>query len=171
MLGLTTNLWRIRITKRAIKWSFSVFIWSFNKHVVHTYKYCQGDPYLCIQRCVINKQQNNPSILSPGQLVIHSVSEIFFISILYLTYSIIIYGLQSPVFERLIRNQKQKLKFGSMLLLSSKMISIYFSTFFDTNSYTALSTVNYMQHTHDMKQKIKEFGFVYQHIVIILIII
>ena len=139
--------------------------------MVHTYKYCQGDPYLCIQRCVINKQQNNPSILSPGQLGIHSVSEIFFISILYLTYSIIIYGLQSPVFERLIRNQKQKLKFGSMLLLSSKMISIYFSTFFDTNSYTALSTVNYMQHTHDMKQKIKEFGFVYQHIIIILIII
>ena len=139
--------------------------------MVHTYKYCQGDPYLCIQRCVINKQQNNPSILSPGQLDIHSVSEIFFISILYLTYSIIIYGLQSPVFERLILNQKQKLKFGSMLLLSSKMISIYFSTFFDTNSYTALSTVNYMQHTHDMKQKIKEFGFVYQHIVIILIII
>ena len=126
--------------------------------MVHTYKYCQGDPYLCIQRCVINKQQNNPSILSPGQLDIHSVSEIFFISILYLTYSIVIYGLQSPVF-------------GSMLLLSSKMISIYFSTFFDTNSYTALSTVNYMQHTHDMKQKIKEFGFVYQHIVIILIII
>ena len=139
--------------------------------MVHTYKYCQGDPYLCIQRCVINKQQNNPSILSPGQLDIHSVSEIFFISILYLTYSIIIYGLQSPVFERLILNQKQKLKFGSMLLLSSKMISIYFSTFFDTNSYTALSTVNYMQHTHDMKQKIKEFGFVYQHIVIILMII
>ena len=139
--------------------------------MVHTYKYCQGDPYLCIQRCVINKQQNNPSILSPGQLDIHSVSEIFFISILYMTYSIIIYGLQSPVFERLIRNQKQKLKFGSMLLLSSKMISIYFSTFFDTNSYTALSTVNYMQHTHDMKQKIKEFGFVYQHIIIILIII
>ena len=126
--------------------------------MVHTYKYCQGDPYLCIQRCVINKQQNNPSILSPGQLDIHSVSEMFFISILYLTYSIVIYGLQSPVF-------------GSMLLLSSKMISIYFSTFFDTNSYTALSTVNYMQHTHDMKQKIKEFGFVYQHIVIILIII
>ena len=139
--------------------------------MVHTYKYCQGDPYLCIQRCVINRQQNNPSILSPGQLDIHSVSEIFFISILYLTYSIVIYGLQSPVFERLILNQKQKLKFGSMLLLSSKMISIYFSTFFDTNSYTALSTVNYMQHTHDMKQKIKEFGFVYQHIVIILIII
>ena len=139
--------------------------------MVHTYKYCQGDPYLCIQRCVINKQQNNPSILSPGQLDIHSVSEIFFISILYLTYSIVIYGLQSPIFERLILNQKQKLKFGSMLLLSSKMISIYFSTFFDTNSYTALSTVNYMQHTHDMKQKIKEFGFVYQHIVIILIII
>lgn len=158
MLGLATNLWRTRITKGAIKWSFSVFIWSFNKHVVHTYKYCQGDPYLCIQRCVINKQQNNPSILSPGQLDIHSVSEMFFISILYLTYSIVIYGLQSPVF-------------GSMLLLSSKMISIYFSTFFDTNSYTALSTVNYMQHTHDMKQKIKEFGFVYQHIVIILIII
>ena len=125
--------------------------------MVHTYKYCQGDPSLCIQRCVINKQ-NNPSILSPGQLDIHSVSEIFFISILYLTYSIVIYGLQSPVF-------------GSMLLLSSKMISIYFSTFFDTNSYTALSTVNYMQHTHDTKQKIKEFGFVYQHIVIILIII
>ena len=129
-LSLTTNLWRMRITKSIIRRfkCHHLLAKSWNTYasgamVTHILVFLTLLGYKINSRVVsrnekTNKQENNHSILIAVQLHMHSVSAILFISTLYWTYSITMHMACKTQFLKGLLSMKNRNK----ILLNSASI-------------------------------------------------